>query len=170
MLNEPPKLSRYIYVQMLLTHVCKHSHTHTQNTHTHMHTYYYMQILIFIFGVKMSALTRNFSRKIHFLFAILQKSKTPLPNEYPKYDTKEHLMVRLQSWSFGDCGVPFHGHLSEDIFDSDCRTSLSSIYRSNRTNVLAMTLNFIWWWGSCPGALENVDCHFIAISLGSTLI
>ena len=27
-----------------------------------------------------------------------------------------------------------------------------------------MTLNCIWWWGSNPGALGNVECPFVAIT------
>ena len=32
-----------------------------------------------------------------------------------------------------------------------------------------MTLNWIWWWGSCPGVLENLVYSFIVITLSSTL-
>ena len=37
------------------------------------------------------------------------------------------------------------------------------------TNVLGMTLNCISWWGSSPGALENVEYLFITITSRSTL-
>ena len=33
-----------------------------------------------------------------------------------------------------------------------------------------MTLNCIWWWGSCSGTLGNVESAFFAISSCSTLI
>ena len=32
-----------------------------------------------------------------------------------------------------------------------------------------MTLNYIWWWGSSPEFLENVEYHFIAITQKSIL-
>ena len=35
------------------------------------------------------------------------------PNKCPGYDTELHLMVRLQSWSFGECGVLLHCHYSQ---------------------------------------------------------
>ena len=35
--------------------------------------------------------------------------------------------------------------------------------------VLGMTLKCIWWWGSSPEALRNVEYLFIAISPRSTL-
>ena len=38
--------------------------------------------------------------------ASLQRAKNPYSNECPGYDTKMHLMVRQQSWSFGEWGVP----------------------------------------------------------------
>ena len=34
-----------------------------------------------------------------------------------------------------------------------------------RRDLLAMTLNCIWWWGSSPGYLGNVKYPFIAITL-----
>ena len=37
----------------------------------------------------------------------LQGVRPPLPNEYPGYHTK------LQSWNFGECGVPLHCHYSK---------------------------------------------------------
>ena len=36
-------------------------------------------------------------------------------------------------------------------------------------SVLDMTLNGIWWWGSSPEALGNVEYSFIAITPRSTL-
>ena len=42
------------------------------------------------------------------------------------------------------------------------------IYWSNGTNVLGAILNWIWWWGSSPGALGNVEYPFIAITTRST--
>ena len=33
-------------------------------------------------------------------------------------------------------------------------------------NVLYMTLNSIWWWGSSLGDLRNVKYPFIAVELG----
>ena len=33
--------------------------------------------------------------------------KGPSTNECPIYDNK-YLMVRLQKWNFGECGVPLH--------------------------------------------------------------
>ena len=49
--------------------------------------------------------------------ASLQRSKTPpphiyTPNKCPGYDTKLHLMVWLQSWSFGKCVVAFYCYYS----------------------------------------------------------
>ena len=34
--------------------------------------------------------------------------KNPSPNEFLEYDTKLHLMVRIQSWSSRKCRVPLH--------------------------------------------------------------
>ena len=34
---------------------------------------------------------------------------------------------------------------------------------------LGMILNCIWWWGSNPGVLENMEYLFIAITSRSTL-
>ena len=42
--------------------------------------------------------------------APLQKGKTPY--QCAGYDTKFHLMVRLQSWKFGGCGLLLHCHYS----------------------------------------------------------
>ena len=36
-----------------------------------------------------------------------------IDHECPGYHTKLHMMVRLQSWSFGECGVSFHCHYSQ---------------------------------------------------------
>ena len=47
--------------------------------------------------------------------ASLQRSKTPSPKEYTKYDTKSYLM----SWNFEECGVLIHGHFSRVDFDSE---------------------------------------------------
>ena len=46
--------------------------------------------------------------------ASLQNGKTPLQlNKYPGYDTKLHLMVRLQSLSFEKYEVSLHCHYSQ---------------------------------------------------------
>ena len=34
-------------------------------------------------------------------------------NECLQYETKLHLMVSLQSWSFEECGIPLHCHYSQ---------------------------------------------------------
>ena len=43
----------------------------------------------------------------------LCRGVTHLTNGFPEYDTKLHLIVRLQPWSFGDCGVRLHCHDSQ---------------------------------------------------------
>ena len=47
----------------------------------------------------------------NILTETLQRSKTS--KDGPGYDTKQHLMVRLQSWSFRVCGVLLHSHWSK---------------------------------------------------------
>ena len=48
----------------------------------------------------------------------LYRGVTPTPgNKYPRYDSKLLLRVNLQSWSFGECGVPLHCHCSLIHFD-----------------------------------------------------
>ena len=37
-------------------------------------------------------------------------------------------------------------------------------------SVLDMTLNCVWWWGSTPGALKNVEHFFMCIINRSTLV
>ena len=62
--------------------------------------------------VKAHGVTRN-EPKIHVICYITK----PLTNECPWYATKLHLMVRLQSWSFGESGEPLFCHYSRDHFD-----------------------------------------------------
>ena len=38
---------------------------------------------------------------------------TPSQMRCPGYDTKLHLIVRLQFWRSGKCGEPFHCHYSQ---------------------------------------------------------
>ena len=40
-----------------------------------------------------------------------------ISHEYPGYDTKLHLMVRLQSWSYVEFDVHFHCHYSQVHLD-----------------------------------------------------
>ena len=48
---------------------------------------------------------------VEYTTAPLQKDKTPLHKQL-SWLWLNHLMVRLQSWSFGECGVPLHYHCS----------------------------------------------------------
>ena len=55
--------------------------------------------------------------------ASLQRSKIPThththTNDCPGYNTKLHLMVRIQFWNLGECRVPLHCHYSHVNFDS----------------------------------------------------
>ena len=43
---------------------------------------------------------------------ISAEEQDPFSNEYPDNDTKLHLMVMLESWSFEECGVPLRCHYS----------------------------------------------------------
>ena len=55
---------------------------------------------------------------VEYTNSIYAKSNTPgHSNKWPEYDTKLHLIVRLKSWTFGECGVLFHYHYSEVHFD-----------------------------------------------------
>ena len=38
------------------------------------------------------------------------------------------------------------------------------------TSTLDRTLNYIWWWDSCPEVLRNVEYPFVAIAPRSTFI
>ena len=58
------------------------------------------------------------SCKIYRLYCC-REVKLPLANECSGYDTKLHLMVRLQSWSFGEYGVPLHCHYAQVHFDPE---------------------------------------------------
>ena len=44
-----------------------------------------------------------------------------------------------------------------------------SIFLSHFSRVLGMTQKCFWWWGSSPGALENVAYFFFPITYKSTL-
>ena len=61
-------------------------------------------------------LTSHYFSPFYIIGGSLQKSKSI---ECPGYDTKLHLMVRLQSCSFEECGVPFHCHYSQVDSDPD---------------------------------------------------
>ena len=39
------------------------------------------------------------------------------PSKCPGYDTKLHQIVRLQSWKFGECGVPLYCHYCQIYSD-----------------------------------------------------
>ena len=41
---------------------------------------------------------------------------------------------------------------------------------THKRSVLCMTLNYVWWWGSCFGNLVSVEYVFISTTPGSTLI
>ena len=101
------------------------SHTHT---HTHTHTYIYIHwergrktkenTLIYYFFIKAivhyhdclhSKLELDIYLELYTPTASLQGDKTPTPTNV--LDMKiNHLMVRLQPWSFEEYGVPFHCH------------------------------------------------------------
>ena len=48
-------------------------------------------------------------------------------------------------------------------------TCLGPIFESNRTSMVSMTQNCIWWWGSSSGTLENMAYPFITITPNPTL-
>ena len=56
--------------------------------------------------------------RIHWLYS-LPRSYVPLQKqgECPGYVTKLHQMVRLQFWSFGECGVHLHYYYSQVYYD-----------------------------------------------------
>ena len=67
----------------------------------------------------------------------------PVTNDWPEYNTKLHLGVRLQSLSFGQCGVLIYCHYSLVHSDSlDC-TCQGPIYGSNR-NVQLFTKDYYY--------------------------
>ena len=59
--------------------------------------------------------------------------RCPLSNECSGYDTKLHLTVRLQYWSFGECVVPFRAITFRYTLTWVCSTCQGPICRSNRT-------------------------------------
>ena len=50
------------------------------------------------------------------IFQVVRASLSRKP-ECPDHDTKLHLIVKLQSWSSGECGVTLHWHYSQIQFD-----------------------------------------------------
>ena len=47
-------------------------------------------------------------------------------------------------------------------------TPYREVRRPNKSLILDMTLDCIWWWDSCSWALENVKYTFIAVNPRST--
>ena len=45
---------------------------------------------------------------------------------------------------------------------------MNPIKENKYLSVLGRTLNSIWWWGSSPGTLGNVEYSFILITLRFT--
>ena len=73
------------------------------------------------------------------------------------FDTKLHLIVRLQFKLFWQLWIPIHGHYPQSTLFWRVTTCLGTIYGSNRTSVLGMTLNYIWSWGSNSRTFVNVE-------------
>ena len=48
--------------------------------------------------------------RIHWLHPLQRDKTSSKKKRHPGYDTKLYLMVRLQFWRFGECGVLFHYH------------------------------------------------------------
>ena len=63
----------------------------------------------------------------------LSRVLRPLPNKCPRYNTKQHLMVRLQSWGFGKYGVNLHSHYSKVHLTWIGGICESTIYKLNKT-------------------------------------
>ena len=87
----------------------KNTHTHT---HTHTHTYIYIYIYIYQFSPGGYLVCwSNGIRRLPLCKGVRSLTLT-LRNEFPGYETKPHLMMKLQSWKFGECGVPPRWHYS----------------------------------------------------------
>ena len=52
-------------------------------------------------------------------------------NKGPLYDTKLYLIVRLQFWRFGECGVPFHCYYTSVYSDPEWQHLLGSCLMTN---------------------------------------
>ena len=76
----------------------------------------------------------------------------PAPNECPGYDTKLHLMVRLQLWNFGKCGVPLHCHHSQVHSDL--------VWYSQVMSRIVLPLFFYWeGWYAIKQKKTNTHAH-----------
>ena len=98
----------------------------------------------------------------------LQRGKTaPCPNECPVMTLNRIWWWGSSLEALGNVEYPFITITPRSTLTQSGSTCKGLIYGSNKTSVLGMTLDSIWWWGSGPEALGNVDYPSLSLIPGS---